>query len=104
MEKSGWRFASAAMRQRHRPPRPCKRCVASARRRSCQSSLFVGEDFSDEFFESRISAQRIENRIDFDFKREPVAFFDGLCKPGEGLLLVTQPQIGSDVLNGWDVL
>src|SRR6266498_2174242 len=39
MEKSGWRFASAAMRQPRTRPRLCKRCVASARQKSCDSSL-----------------------------------------------------------------
>src|SRR5437660_9392012 len=63
-----------------------------------------GEDFLEKTLEARIASQWIENRIDFDFKREPVAFFTGLCKPGEGLLLVTQPHVGTDVLNGWDVL
>src|SRR5437588_3129421 len=63
-----------------------------------------GEDFLEKTLEARIAAQWIENRIDFDFKHEPVAFFDGLCQPGEGLLLVIQPHVGSDVLSGWHVL
>jgi len=63
-----------------------------------------GKDFLEKILEARIASQWIENRIGFDFKREPVAFFDGLCKPGECLLLVTQPHVGSDVLNGWHVL
>src|SRR6266516_3702151 len=83
----------ARARQRlHTRPRPCKRCAVSARRRNCRGPSLSGEDFLEKTLEARIASQWIENRIDFDFKREPVAFFDGLCQPGEGLLLITQPH------------
>src|SRR5207253_11405012 len=75
-----------------------------ARRRNCRGPSLRGKDFLEKTLEARIASQWIENRIEFDFKREPVAFFDSPCKPGEGFLLATQPHVGSDVLNGWDVL
>jgi len=48
------------------------------------------ENCSEKTLEARILPQRIKNRIDFDFKGEPVAFFNGLCKPDQGSLLVAQ--------------
>src|SRR5437868_9430613 len=89
---------------RPQAPAPLETLRASAGRRNCRGPSLRGEDFLEKTLEARIASQWIENRIDFDFKGKPVAFFTGLCNPGEGLLLVTQPHVGSDVLNGWDVL
>src|SRR5438128_4831859 len=66
MEKSGWRFASAAMRQRHRPPRLCKRCVALARRRNCRSSFLRAENLLNQSFKPRMAAEWVKEGIYFD--------------------------------------
>src|SRR6266480_186944 len=61
MEKPAWRLGPAASQQPHTKPRPCKHCAASARRRSCVSSLWF---LFAEFLEARIATQRIKHRIE----------------------------------------
>src|SRR5580765_4511590 len=72
MEKSGWRPASAATRQRHRPPRLCKHCVASARRKNSNCSFegdralefSRGKDLLGQRFKTRIAVQGAQVGID----------------------------------------
>src|SRR5450755_3603321 len=66
MERPGWRFESGASRQSRRPRQPCKRYAASARRRSCRSSLWF---FFAKLLEAWIAAQIIPGRIKAEQRR-----------------------------------
>src|SRR6478736_6992381 len=66
MEKSELRLERLANRRRRRRPQPCKRCAASARKRTKVSrSSLRRVFFSDECLKTRIFAQRIPERIEF---------------------------------------
>src|SRR5215813_11132794 len=57
-------------------------------------------DSSEQFAKPRICMQAIESRLNFDLADIAVAFRDGLFKPGERLLFITEPCVdyGSVVL------
>ncbi len=60
---------AAELRPPHTQPQPCKRCAASARRRSCRSSLFGRgfryDHFPDQGGKARIVADQIPYRLVF---------------------------------------
>ena len=58
----------------------------------------------DEFFESRIGAKWVEDRIDPEFERVTVALLSGLCQPGKGLFLVARLNIGNHIFHRRRVL
>src|SRR5262245_59086244 len=92
MEKSGWRFASAAMRQQRRRPQPCKHCAVLARRRNCRGSSRVSrwDYLVREFFETRIATERVKRGINFD-KRDGKLFVSvASFKPVYCLFLLIQ--------------
>src|SRR5438105_386168 len=59
-------LAATATQQSHKRSPPCKRCAASARRRSCGRSLWF---VFAEFLEARIIPERIEHRIEPEQRR-----------------------------------
>src|SRR5438105_582450 len=113
MEKSGWRPASTAMRQQRRRPPLCKRCAASAPRRSCRSSRFCcrfisklrrGNNFFGERFETRIAAEWVEQRVNSDISYVRArAILITLFKPAQRLLFVAQTEINEGKAVGCNV-
>src|SRR5947209_19319711 len=104
---------SRARQQSHTPPRPCKRCAASARRRSCRSSRFCcrfisklrrGNNFFGERFETRIAAEWVEQRVNSDISYVRArAILITLFKPAQRLLFVAQTEINEGKAVGCNV-
>ena len=64
----------------------------------------AGKYLVDELVETRIAAQAVEDRVDFDLEREPVALLYHLCQPSERLFVVPQSHIGHELMHRWDIL
>src|SRR5437879_11235882 len=71
-DKSPSRLASTTSRQRCTQRQLCRHCAASARKRSCRSSLFAASNLLHERFEARIAAKIVEEWISRE--EEQVAF------------------------------
>src|SRR5436305_2506651 len=87
-----------ATQRPHTRPRPCKRCAASARRRSCRSSSRLArEDTRDELLEARIAAQIVEAVINQDPAQigrvEGGVILIALLERANGCVLVAECQL-----------
>jgi len=58
---------------------------------------------SDNFFEARIAAQGIEDRIHFQLQGEPVRLFNSLAQPVECLLMVAQMEVSHHVIPSGEI-
>src|SRR2546426_12831565 len=106
MKKSGWRFASAAMRHRHRPPPLCKRSAVSARRRNYSVSLFVlprecfrGIDSgsAQEISETRIGTERTKLGTEHIAIKSPGMLLERAIKPAQRFVFLAEGCVhGSD--------
>src|SRR6266480_4359905 len=113
MEKPESQSERAATRQSRKRPQPCKHCAASIRKRNCRSSLF-GSGFVSELrsgnnlfrqrFETRIAAQRVEERVNSDISYVRArAILITLFKPAQRLLFIAQSEINEGKAVGCNV-
>src|SRR4029077_11915442 len=94
MEKSDWRFASAARQRPHMLLQPCRRCAASVLKRNWPSWFFAG-NFLHDCFEARVAAQRIEERVGFDeLKVGGAAVTNSLFQPIQHPIFISKSEIG----------
>ena len=101
---------ASAQARRHKRPRPCKHCAASARRRSCSFRRDRSLEFRawnnlfGERFEPRIAAEWVEQRVNSDIAYvRPGAILITLFKPAERLLFVAQSEINKGKAVGCNV-
>src|SRR6266498_986985 len=89
MEKSGWRFASAATRRPRMQPRPCKRCAASVRQRKNvpRSSFPRGRQLDAEFLaqgdKARVVAVFKNKRCYYQLGQTGIASGVSIVEPAE---------------------
>src|SRR3954454_8634335 len=92
MEKPASRLARAATRRLRKQPRLCRRSVASARRRSCQTSL--RREGSDDFFEARIAAKRVPVGTRLQFAIGNAGWkLDGFLQLFQRRVLIAAPSV-----------
>src|SRR5204863_340245 len=93
MEKSGWRFALAAMRQQHRRQQLCKRCAVSARRRSCRSSLVRAKNFLDQRLEARLVAHAVVDLVNLKIPTSAVLLLVRFFQPIQTFFFLAKSKI-----------
>src|SRR4030095_3974770 len=87
----------APNRRRRRQSRLCKRCAASARRRSCRDSLrfcFWRDHFLHECFKTRVAVEGIEQGIYVNpADVGAVTFLETLFEPAHRFIFIVQTEI-----------